>query len=89
LNRNQPIDLIKIDIEGFELDALSGARQVIQTWKPDLAIAGYHKFSHMWEVTEAILALEPGYVIHAGHHPSAAYEIEFYCTHPARRAKAA
>jgi FkbM family methyltransferase len=83
------VDLIKIDIEGFELDALDGAKNLIRSAKPDLAVAGYHKFSHMWEVPEAIRALDPDYVIHAGHHPAAAYEIEFYCTHPARAAKAA
>lgn len=86
---SQPVDLIKIDIEGFELDALAGARDLIKTWKPDLAIAGYHKHKHLWEVPEAIRAIDPGYVIHAGHHPSAAYEVEFYCAHPARREKAA
>lgn len=88
-NRNLPVDLIKIDIEGFELDALAGARNTVQKWAPDLAIAGYHKFSHLWEVPEAILAIDAGYQIFAGHHPSAAYEIEFYCTHARRRAKAA
>lgn len=85
----EAVDLIKIDIEGFELDALSGARRVIAGSRPDLAIAGYHKFSHLWEVPEAIHALDPGYDVYAGHHPSAPYEIEFYCTHPARRGKAA
>jgi FkbM family methyltransferase len=88
-NRNQPVDLIKIDIEGYELDALEGARKVIGAWKPDLAIAGYHKPAHLWEVPEAIWALDPGYEIHAGHHPSATYEVEFYCVNAARRTKAA
>lgn len=87
--RFDKVDLIKIDIEGFELDALEGAQSLIRAAKPDLAVAGYHKNSHMWEVPEAIRTLAPGYEIHAGHHPSAAYEIEFYCTHPERRAKAA
>lgn len=87
--RDRSVDLIKIDIEGFELDALAGARNLIQRQKPDLAVAGYHKATHLWEVPEAIWALDPEYEVHAGHHPSAAYEVEFYCTHPVRRAKAA
>lgn len=88
-DRNRPVDLIKIDIEGFELEALNGARNLIQRTKPDLAVAGYHKFSHLWQVPEAIHDLDPGYELYAGHHPSAAYEVEFYCAHPARRNRAA
>jgi len=36
------IDFVKMDVEGSELYALRGAKQVLQNFKPNLAIATYH-----------------------------------------------
>jgi FkbM family methyltransferase len=35
---NQPIHLIKIDVEGAELEVLRGAKDVLQKWRPSLLI---------------------------------------------------
>ena len=45
---------IKMDIEGAEVDALVGARSIITTNKPKLAICVYHKIEHLWEVPKKI-----------------------------------
>jgi FkbM family methyltransferase len=79
-NRYRKIDFIKIDIEGMELDALAGARALIAEGVPRLAIAGYHKPEHLWQIPQYLDRIRPGYAIYAGHHPSAIYECEFFCT---------
>jgi len=35
---NQPVHLIKIDVEGAELEVLQGAQQLLRQWKPHLLI---------------------------------------------------
>lgn len=42
--------LIKMDIEGSELEALCGARQVIAESLPSLAISVYHRPDHLWRI---------------------------------------
>ena len=42
--------MIKMDIEGSELDALNGAGRVIATHKPLLAVCLYHRPEHLWEI---------------------------------------
>ena len=74
------IDYVKIDIEGFEPEALRGAANVLNRDKPDLAIAGYHKAEHLWELPQLITRIEPTYRLFVGHHPAAPYECEFFCT---------
>jgi len=83
------VDYLKIDIEGFEPEALRGARALLVRDKPRLALAGYHKPEHLWQLPALLDQLLPGYEIYLGHHPAAPYECEFFCLHPERPAKAA
>jgi len=46
----QKIDLIKMDIEGFELEALQGAEYLIQKQRPALAISVYHKPNDIYDL---------------------------------------
>lgn len=36
------IDFIKMDIEGAEIEAIKGAKQLIKNYKPAFSIAAYH-----------------------------------------------
>jgi FkbM family methyltransferase len=48
--------LIKMDIEGFELEALAGSVDVIRRSHPVIAVAVYHHSDHLWKVPLAIAA---------------------------------
>jgi len=50
---------IKMDIEGFELDALAGARECIRRCRPKLAICVYHRPDHLWQIPLALHELLP------------------------------
>ncbi len=54
-------DLIKMDIEGAEEAALTGARNVLRRFHPKLTIAAYHKPSDPWVLTRTIKELAPEY----------------------------
>ena len=48
-----------MDIEGFELDALMGAKGLIETYKPKLAICVYHKCEDPVSIVEYLAQLVP------------------------------
>ena len=55
--------LIKMDIEGYEMAALSGASKVLKEYKPALAIAVYHDLENARKCAEIIKAANSGYKI--------------------------
>jgi FkbM family methyltransferase len=52
---------IKMDIEGAEISALKGARGLIETHGPSLAICVYHGLSDLWEVPCLISSMRNDY----------------------------
>lgn len=59
--KNKPVTIIKMDIEGMELDALRGAVNIIQAQKPVLAICIYHLVTDIWEIIEYLHSILPEY----------------------------
>jgi FkbM family methyltransferase len=75
---NIKIDLIKMDIEGSEIEALLGARETIRKFKPRLQICSYHKFDDLWEIPILIKELFPGYSLYLGNHTQNIFETIVY-----------
>ena len=48
------VDFIKIDVEGAELQALRGAEETLEKFKPILSIAAYHTPTEVDEITETL-----------------------------------
>lgn len=53
--------MVKMDIEGAELDALRGMEHFIRKYQPYLAICLYHKEADLYEIADYIKGLNPGY----------------------------
>jgi len=62
------ITLMKMDVEGAELEALKGAAETIRRNRPKLAISLYHKRDDIFEIPLFIHQLYPGYTFYLRHH---------------------
>ncbi len=60
------VDVIKMDIEGAEPNALTGAAQTIKRWKPRLSISAYHMPDHPVRIPRIILGTRPDYQMECG-----------------------
>lgn len=64
----QGATMIKMDVEGAEMNALKGARKIIMKNKPKLAICIYHSNADMIEIAEYIKEMVPEYRLYVRQH---------------------
>lgn len=72
------VTFIKMDIEGAELEALKGGREIIKAYKPKLAVSVYHKKDDMTEIPAYLKALVPEYKLYFRHYSNSVYETVLY-----------
>lgn len=58
---DEKITLIKIDVEGAELDTLKGMAEIIRTQKPKMAVCIYHLMDDIINIPEYLHELVPEY----------------------------
>ena len=78
LYKNENIDLIKMDIEGFEMNALQGAKEIIKNQTPTLILSAYHKNRDIYDFIDFVESLSTDYKLFCFHHPLTHHEIEYY-----------
>jgi FkbM family methyltransferase len=77
---DQPVTFIKMDLEGWELHALKGAKRHIGQEAPSLAIAVYHSAADFRTVFEYVMALRPDYRVYLRHYTEGWSEtVMFFC----------
>ena len=70
--------LIKMDIEGCEMDALFGATEIIKKHKPKLAVAVYHAREDIIAIPKFIRSLRDDYTFHLRIHREVADDVVLY-----------
>lgn len=79
--------LIKMDVEGAEVDALLGARALIRAARPVLTICVYHAQAHLWRIPLWIRDLDLGYRLHLRPHNEEGWDLVCYAVPEARAAR--
>ena len=62
------VDLVKMDIEGAERDALRGARNTLARDRSKLQVCVYHRPDDLWKIALLLRELNPNYRLYLGHH---------------------
>jgi FkbM family methyltransferase len=73
-----PVTFLKMDIEGAEIMALRGGKNLITEYRPDLAISAYHFVNHYWDIPCLIHEIHPNYDFYLRSHSPATLETVLY-----------
>lgn len=76
---NKKVTMVKVDIEGFEMEMLKGSKNIIKNQRPKLAISIYHKYEDLFEIPIFINEIMPDYKMEIRHHSSNLSETVLYC----------
>jgi FkbM family methyltransferase len=72
------VSMIKMDLEGWEIAALQGAKQLIAAQAPVLAIAVYHRPSDFWTIPGHVFEWQSNYDIYLRHYTEGWSETVMY-----------
>lgn len=65
---HQPLSLVKLDVEGAEMEALEGMRSLVEKYRPGLAICAYHKPDDIVAIPALIKSWKLGYKLYLRAH---------------------
>ena len=70
--------LIKVDIEGAEMDFLHGASKTLERARPTLAIACYHDPEHIWSIFDFVRKVLPTHAVYLRHYTEGFAETDLF-----------
>ena len=73
-----PVSLIKLDIEGAEVQALNGARKLIQAHKPKLAICTYHRPNDFDTIPATLCDIRDDFTLRLRHYSPILFDSVIY-----------
>ncbi len=73
------VSFIKMDLEGYESEAILGAKKHIINDKPQLAICVYHHIKDLYTLAQQIEEYNPNYKMYMRHYDSNGSETVLYC----------
>ena len=78
LLHGQAINLVKLDVEGAEIETLKGMKQLIHEQRPNLLVSAYHTPGHLHEIAELIDDWGLGYRFHLRVHEQNSFGVVLY-----------
>lgn len=78
LLHGQPINLVKLDVEGAEIETLKGMTRLIHEQRPNLLVSAYHTPGHLHEIAELIDDWGLGYRFHLRVHEQNSFGVVLY-----------
>ena len=73
------VTMIKMDVEGAEMDVLQGMKNTIIKYKPRLAVCVYHQHIDLMDITTYLLKLVPEYRFYLRHYATYERETVLFC----------
>lgn len=76
--------LIKMDIEGAEVEAILGAARIARQSRPVFAVCAYHRCEHLWTLPKLLKAANADYRIYLRRYAEECWETVYYAVPPER-----
>lgn len=78
LMRGESVNLVKLDVEGAEIETLKGMARLIAEQRPNLLVSAYHTPGHLFEIAELIHEWGLGYRFHLRVHEHNSFGVVLY-----------
>lgn len=76
--RGHPVNLVKLDVEGAEIETLKGMARTVRAERPNLLVSAYHTPGHLYEIAELIHGWGLGYRFHLRVHEHNSFGVVLY-----------
>jgi FkbM family methyltransferase len=75
----EEVNLVKLDVEGAEIETLRGMERLIRDQRPNLLLSVYHTPGHLYEIADLVHGWNLDYRFHMRVHEFNTFGIVLYC----------